>query len=302
MNKLVTLILIILFLAYVPLGPVNYSSELSGFFIFLGKLQVTLSTIISLLITYLTELTIFLFNNTLPFIVMVYDSILSLPYEKINYWYVLFGLFVISFFAEKFRTINNDLLKLNKRISMITSNTLDNNNNNDSSLIEVKKLSEKSEAILELLSVISNAAENFKNTHVRSKKIRRAGSEIIVTNSIPKETGQAKDEDQLMRLRKDQTLQENKVEIASNVDSIDSKETGQAKDEDQLMRLRKDQTLQENKSDEIMDDENISQIDLARAFIESNEKDDAIDLIKKIIDTGTEEEKHEAKLLYIQIK
>tara|TARA_B100000530_G_scaffold270175_1_gene182833 strand:- start:192 stop:779 length:588 start_codon:yes stop_codon:yes gene_type:complete len=195
---------------------------------------------------------------------MVYDSILSLPYEKINYWYVLFGLFVISFFAEKFRTINNDLLKLNKRISMITSNTLDNNNN-DSSLIEVKKLSEKSEAILELLSVISNAAENFKNTHVRSKKIRRASSEIIVTNSIPKETGQAKDEDQ-------------------------------------LMRLRKDQTLQENKSDEIMDDENISQIDLARAFIESNEKDDAIDLIKKIIDTGTEEEKHEAKLLYMQIK
>ena len=301
MNKLVTLILIILFLAYVPLGPVNYSSELSGFFIFLGKLQVTLSTIISLLITYLTELTVLLFNNTLPFLVMVYDSILSLPYEKINYWYVLFGLFVISFFAEKFRTINNDLLKLNKRISMITSNTLDNNNN-DSSLIEVKKLSEKSEAILELLSVISNAAENFKNTHVRSKKIRRASSEIIVTNSIPKETGQAKDEDQLMRLRKDQTLQENKVEIASNVDSIDSKETGQAKDEDQLMRLRKDQTLQENKSDEIMDDENISQIDLARAFIESNEKDDAIDLIKKIIDTGTEEEKHEAKLLYMQIK
>ena len=264
MNKLVTLILIILFLAYVPLGPVNYSSELSGFFIFLGKLQVTLSTIISLLITYLTELTVLLFNNTLPFLVMVYDSILSLPYEKINYWYVLFGLFVISFFAEKFRTINNDLLKLNKRISMITSNTLDNNNN-DSSLIEVKKLSEKSEAILELLSVISNAAENFKNTHVRSKKIRRASSEIIVTNSIPKETGQAKDEDQ-------------------------------------LMRLRKDQTLEVNKSDEIMDDENISQIDLARAFIESNEKDDAIELIKKIIETGTEEEQHEAKLLYIQIK
>ena len=265
MNKLVTLILIILFLAYVPLGPVNYSSELSGFFIFLGKLQVTLSTIISLLISYLTELTVILYNNTIPFLVMVYDSILSFPYEKINYWYVLLGLFVISFFAEKFRTINNDLLKLNKRISMITSNTLDNNNTNDSSLMEVKKLSEKSEAILELLSVISNAAENFKNTHVRSKKIRRASSEIIVTKSIPKDTGRAKDEDQ-------------------------------------LMRLRKDQTLEVNKSDEIMDDENISQIDLARAFIESNEKDDAIELIKKIIETGTEEEKHEAKLLYMQIK
>ena len=68
------------------------------------------------------------------------------------------------------------------------------------------------------------------------------------------------------------------------------------------MRLRKDQALEVNKSDEIMDDENISQIDLVRAFIESNEKDDAIELIKKIIETGTEEEKHEAKLLYMQIK
>ncbi|MEC7865131.1 MAG: hypothetical protein VX890_04390, partial [Pseudomonadota bacterium] len=244
MNKLVTLILVILFLAYVPLGPINYSSELSGFFIFLGGVQVTLSSIISHLFTYITEVTVILFNNTLPFLAMVYDSILSLPYEKINYWYVLLGLFVVSFFAEKFRTINNDLSKLNKRISMITSNTLDNNKNNESSLIEVKKLSEKSEAILELLSVISNAAENFKNTHARSKKIRRAISENTVTTSNPIQTGQAKDEDQLMRLRKDQTLQENKVEIASNVDSIDSKETGQAKDEDQLMRLRKDQTLE----------------------------------------------------------
>ena len=75
-----------------------------------------------------------------------------------------------------------------------------------------------------------------------------------------------------------------------------------AKDEEQLMRLRKDNTPLENDTDEIMRDENISQIDLARAFVESNEKDDAIKLIKKIIDTGTEEEQHEAKLLYMQVK
>ena len=68
------------------------------------------------------------------------------------------------------------------------------------------------------------------------------------------------------------------------------------------MRLRKDQTLQENNADEIISDENISQVDLARAYIESHDKEDAINLIKKIIETGTEEEKHEAKLLYMQIK
>jgi FimV-like protein len=112
----------------------------------------------------------------------------------------------------------------------------------------------------------------------------------------------AKDEDRLMRLRKDQTLQENKVDIVTEVNNDDVIKPSLAKDEDRLMRLRKDQTLQENKSDEIMSDENISQIDLARAFIESNETEDAINLIKKIIDTGTEEEKHEAKLLYMQVK
>ena len=80
------------------------------------------------------------------------------------------------------------------------------------------------------------------------------------------------------------------------------KDKNLAKDEEQLMRLRIDNTPLENDTDEIMRDENISQIDLARAFVESNEKDDAIKLIKKIIDTGTEEEQHEAKLLYMQVK
>ena len=123
----------------------------------------------------------------------------------------------------------------------------------------------KAQQILELLNVISSAAENFKNNNVRTKKIRRANAENITVMSK-------------------------------------SQKTSLAKDEDQLMRLRKDQSSQENDSDEIMNDDNISQIDLARAFVESNERESAIDLIKKIIDTGTEDEKHEAKLLYMQIK
>ena len=40
MNKLLIFILIILFLTFVPLGPIDYSSELSGLFIFLGEFQV----------------------------------------------------------------------------------------------------------------------------------------------------------------------------------------------------------------------------------------------------------------------
>ena len=105
-----------------------------------------------------------------------------------------------------------------------------------------------------------------------------------------------------MRLRKDKTLQENKIDVVTEISDEDIPDTNLAKDEDQLMRLRKDSSLQTQNTDEIMNDDNISQVDLARAYIESNDKEDAIKLIKKIIETGTEEEKHEAQLLYIQVK
>ena len=138
--------------------------------------------------------------------------------------------------------------------------------------------------VLKLLSEISIAAESFKNNYVRSKKIRRLSLEDIESTHSAT-TSSAKDEDQ--------PLQDNKVDVVTDVDT-DIKDTSLAKDEDQ--------SSQENDSDEIMNDDNISQIDLARAFVESNERESAIDLIKKIIDTGTEDEKHEAKLLYMQIK
>jgi len=300
MNKLLSLILIILFLTYVPLGPINYSSELSGIFIFLGQLQLNLSNIIDMSLTYTISLILMVFDNTLPVLSSLYNMVLSLPYGEINYLYVLIALIVVSFFSEKFRTINNELNKIRKRIS--TYRKEDKSKAVNNSIEEINSLNQKAVVILELLTEISNAAKSIKNNHVRSKKIRRAYSEILNTEKSATKTSLAKDEDQLMRLRKDQTLQENKVDVIKEVHNDDVIKPSLAKDEDQLMRLRKDQTLQENKSDEIMSDENISQIDLARAFIASNETEDAINLIKKIIDTGTEEEKHEAKLLYMQVK
>jgi len=298
MNKLLAFIIIIIFLAYIPLGPVNYSSELSGVFIFLGNVQNILASTISMIITYIFSLLIVAMDNLIPLMMTLYNIVLSLPYEKINFWYVLLGFIIVSFFAEKFRTINNELNKFNKKLSNIKKNTLPDNINTSSA--EISALNEKSEAILKLLSEISTAADSFKNNYVRTKKIRRASFEDI-KSAHNVTTSSAKDEDQLMRLRKDQPLEDNKIDVVTDVDT-DIKDTSLANDEDQLMRLRKDQSLQENESDEIMNDDNISQIDLARAFVESNERESAIDLIKKIIDTGTEDEKHEAKLLYMQVK
>ena len=271
-----------MFLAYVPLGPVNYSSELSGIFIFLGNIQNILASTISMIITYIFSLLMVALDNLLPLMIKLYNIVLSLPYEKINYWYVLLALVVVSFFAEKFRTINNELNKLNKKLTNIKKKTQSDVTSTSSDAISA--LNEKSEAILKLLSEISIAAESFKNNYVRSKKIRRLSLEDIESTHSAT-TSTAKDEDQ--------PLQDNKVDVVTDVDT-DIKDTSLAKDEDQ--------SSQENDSDEIMNDDNISQIDLARAFVESNERESAIDLIKKIIDTGTEDEKHEAKLLYMQIK
>ena len=300
MNKLLILILIILFLAFVPLGPINYSSELSGIFIFLGELQAMIASSISMLISYIYLLSLALADNALPILMKIYDTIISLPYHQINYWYILLGLFIVSFFKEKFRTINNELNKLRKIMS--NSREKDKADHRNKPIEHITILNQKAEAILELLNEISNAAEVFKNNHARTKKIRRANSEVIPKDTNAFKNTSSKDEDLLMRLRKDKTLQENKIDVVTEISDEDIPDTNLAKDEDQLMRLRKDSSLQAQNTDEIMNDDNISQVDLARAYIESNDKEDAIKLIKKIIETGTEEEKHEAQLLYIQVK
>ena len=259
MNKLFAFIIIIMFLAYVPLGPVNYSSELSGIFIFLGDVQNILASTISIILTYIFSSLMVAADNLLPLMVTLYNIVLSLPYEKINFWYVLLIFIIVSFFAEKFRTINNELNKLNKKLNKIKNNTQSENISKSST--EISALNEKSEAILKLLSEISTAAESFKNNYVRSKKIRR-------------ET----------------------INVINNTETIDAKKQIVEPIEDDI------ESVEEHQSDEIMSDNNLSQIDLARAFVESNERESAIDLIKKIIDTGTEDEKHEAKLLYMQVK
>ena len=104
MNKLLSLILIILFITYIPLGPIDYSSKLAGVFIFLEQLQLNLSNIINMFLAYAISLILVAFDNALPVLSSLYKMTLSLPYGEINYLYVLIALIVVSFFSEKFRT------------------------------------------------------------------------------------------------------------------------------------------------------------------------------------------------------
>ena len=52
----------------------------------------------------------------------------------------------------------------------------------------------------------------------------------------------------------------------------------------------------------VLEDENISKIDLARALIESNDIKKAREILVEVAKSGTETEMHEAKLLYLQLK
>ena len=177
MNKLLSLIVIILFITYIPLGPVDYSSKLAGIFIFLGQLQLNLSNIIDISLTHTISVMLVVFDNALPVLSSLYNVVLSLPYSEINYIYVLIGLIVISFFFEKFRTINNELNKIRKRISTYRKEDKSTPVNNTTE--EINSLNQKAVAILELLTEINNAAKSIKNNYVRSKKIRRANSAIL---------------------------------------------------------------------------------------------------------------------------
>ena len=211
---------------------------------------------------------------------------------------------------------------------------------------EIHKLNNKADSIMLLLSEINNAADIFKSTGFRSKKMRRetllepnennaeevvsfsdldrsvspedsrtsVSDEIIDDNTSQavRDENRAKDEEQLMRLRKDIESLAEQVNTTNDYNLSQAvRDENRAKDEEQLMRLRKDaeslakqdkESEQFNTVDEIIEDDNISQIDLVRALIASNEIDDAKNLLKRIVEMGSEDDKHEARLLFMQIK
>ncbi|MBT3697592.1 MAG: hypothetical protein HOG46_03945 [Gammaproteobacteria bacterium] len=296
MKKILGLIVIILLFAYIPIysiWPIDYSSKTTNILIFLVNAQVIIIESLSSLISLLMPILLGLVDTIAGLLFQVIGAILSLPYGDINPAYVLIGLFITAYFFEKFRVINNEISKLNKKLlKHITSNQNDSKKPLSDHMDEIYKLNNKANSIMSLLLEINNATNIFKSIGLRSKKMRRESAPESSTN--------------------------HNEEVVSFSDLDKSNETSQAvrdekraKDEEQLMRLRKDaKSLAEedkdsdevNTVDEIMDDDNISQIDLARALIASNDVDNARDLLKRIVETGSEDDKHEARLLFMQIK
>ena len=226
-----------------------------------------LENILILLAPYQTMLRPLL-NDTSSLVISFFLSlpklISSIPFHAINIWYVLGFLFIISYFVEKFRTINNSLHQLNRKIKSLFRNFVKPSAGNSLANQKIEELLEKAALIKNLLEDIKSASNGIPDSTSRSKSTRR--NEINIDKTTVRKTSK--------KIKK-------KIKPVKKV---------------------KKKVEPETTTDEIINDENISQIDLARALIESNETAKAMEILVRAVEAGNEEEKHEARLLYMQIK
>ena len=200
----------------------------------------------------------------ISFLLSLPKLISSIPFHAINIWYVLGFLFIVSYFFEKFRTINNSLHQLNRKIKSLFRNFVEPSSGNSLANQKIEELLEKAALIKNLLEDIKSASNGISDSTSRSKSMRR--NEINIDKTTVRKTSK--------KVKK-------KIKPVKKV---------------------KKKVEPETTTDEIINDENISQIDLARALIESNETAKAMEILVRAVETGSEEEKHEARLLYMQTK
>ena len=190
-------------------------------------------------------------------------------------------LFVIGFILERFKTLeqNNYVLtkqlqRLSQKISDMNKDLNSNNEKTDSKEDEMQRIAKE---IRDFLSTLAHSVTNNNATPVRSKKIRRVSAE----SSIGKDE---LDEDTSVP----ETINDQTNSLVESPAVLDSEPS---------------QIQESHKTDEQInnDDDNLSNIDLARALIESGEREKAKEIILNIIKTGSADQAHEARILNLQI-
>ena len=193
----------------------------------------------------------------------------------------LFTLFVIGFILERFKTLeqNNYVLtkqldRLSQKISDISKDLNSNNKTTNSKEDEMQHIAKE---IREFLSTLAQSVTNNHATPVRVKKIRRVSAE----SSVGKDEA---DED----TNAPETINDTSNSLEEPPAVLDSKRS---------------EIQESHKTDEQInhDDDHLSNIDLARALIESGEREKAKEIILNIIKTGSADQAHEARILNLQI-
>ena len=143
-----------------------------------------------------------------------------------------------------------------------------------------KKDNEMKEIAEDIRTFLSKLAESVTvnpSIPVRSKKIRRVAAENVAIDSS------------------------NTIDQPEDVSITDEQSNSIHIDEELNQGDQLSEDTESDNSSETEIDDNMSKIDLARALIESGEKDRAKEIIMDIIKKGTSDEAHEAKILNLQI-
>ena len=172
-------------------------------------------------------------------------------------------LFVVGYISDRFRTLDLKIKSLNKEI--IKLNAI----KEETKIDELESNNEMQQIASDIKGFLETLAQSVKvnpSMPIRTKKIRRVSAESV-------------------------------HEEADRNDNIP----------DEIIENENITENNENESQEIhqetsvVSDDNLSSIDLARALIQSNEKDKAKEVLLDIIKNGSANDAHEARVLNLQI-
>jgi FimV-like protein len=172
-------------------------------------------------------------------------------------------LFIVGYISDRFRTLDLKVKSLNKEINKLNANKEETKISEPESNNEMQQIASDIKGFLETLAKSVTANPSMP---IRSKKIRRVSAESVheemdQDNNIPDEI------------------------------IVNEKITENNENEPQEI----------NQETSVVSDDNLSSIDLARALIQSNEKDKAKEVLLDIIKNGSANDAHEARVLNLQI-
>ena len=182
-------------------------------------------------------------------------------------------LFIVGYISERFRTLEQESKMLNKKIQELNDNKPKPTSDDD----KTKEMRKIALDISEFLEKLSASVTTNASTPIRSKTIRRVASEPILNEEPVDEEINSTDKT---------------VELSDEIPTI-------TKAPDDNKKVTSESNDEIANSDSLGND--ISSIDLAKALIQSDEKEKAREILLDIIKNGSSSDAHEARLLNLQI-
>ena len=176
---------------------------------------------------------------------------------------LFFILFVVGYISDRFINLENKIKSLNKDIKNLRAIK------EEPKIVEPEANNEMQQIAIEIRGFLETLAKSVTvnpSTPIRSKKIRRVSAEV------------SNDE-----IHQNETTANEEIE------------------QDVVTDNNQSESNEINKGSSVTSDDNLSSIDLAKALIQSDEKDKAKEVLLDIIKNGSANDAHEARVLNLQI-